>query len=166
MGDCKRSSPTIVAMNESSSNGTSISKKRKITHSASQFQSSEMKYQLPTSLAEAAENIVSSASAVASDEFRSDHTPLLTCLSSGKVTETNDDVKELDTTLLDPEPKTKGFETVDSTNHSLNSFREEEIDEFFAKFEREEQKRFAEKYNFDIVRDMPLEGRYEWVRLH
>jgi hypothetical protein len=103
MGDCKRSSPTIVAMNESSSNGTSISKKRKITHSASQFRSSEMKSQLPTSLAEAAENIVSSASAVASDEFRSDHTPLLTCLSSGKVTETNDDVKELDTTLLDPE---------------------------------------------------------------
>ncbi|KAI5386940.1 hypothetical protein KIW84_073181 [Lathyrus oleraceus] len=45
-------------------------------------------------------------------------------------------------------------------------FREEEIDEFFARFEREEQKRFSEKYNFDIVRDMPLEGRYEWVHLH
>lgn len=90
MSDCKRSSPTIIA------NGTSISKKRKIT--ASQFQSSEMKHQLPNSLAEAAENILSSAS----DEFRSDHTPLLTCCSSGKVTETND-VKELDTTPLDPE---------------------------------------------------------------
>lgn len=92
MSDCKRSSPTIIA------NGTSISKKRKIT--ASQFQSSEMKHQLPNSLAEAAENILSSAS----DEFRSDHTPLLTCCSSGKVTETDDDdVKELDTTPLDPE---------------------------------------------------------------
>ncbi|AES90201.1 putative cyclin-dependent kinase inhibitor [Medicago truncatula] len=153
MSDCKRSSPTIIA------NGTSISKKRKIT--ASQFQSSEMKHQLPNSLAEAAENILSSAS----DEFRSDHTPLLTCCSSGKVTETND-VKELDTTPLDPELKTKCFETVDKTNHNLKSFREAEIDEFFANFEREERKRFAEKYNFDIVRDMPLEGRYEWVRLH
>lgn len=91
-------------MNESSSNGTSISKKRKITHSASQFQSSEMKHQLPNSLAEAAENIISSASAVVSDEFRSENTPLLTCLSSGKVTETDDDdVKDLNTTPLDPE---------------------------------------------------------------
>jgi len=95
MGDCKRSSPTIVAMNESSPDGTSISKKRKIT--ASQFQSSEMKHQFPNSLAEAAENILSSASAVASKEFCSDHTPLLTCFSS------DDDTKELDTTPLDPE---------------------------------------------------------------
>ncbi|KAK9942149.1 hypothetical protein M0R45_007832 [Rubus argutus] len=26
-------------------------------------------------------------------------------------------------------------------------------------------KRFAEKYNFDIGKDAPLEGRYEWIRL-
>ncbi|XP_061367143.1 cyclin-dependent kinase inhibitor 7 [Gastrolobium bilobum] len=43
---------------------------------------------------------------------------------------------------------------------------EAEIEEFFAMAEKYEQKRFAEKYNFDIVRDMPLEGRYQWVRLH
>ncbi|MED6170076.1 hypothetical protein PIB30_027398 [Stylosanthes scabra] len=43
---------------------------------------------------------------------------------------------------------------------------EAEIEEFFAMAEKYEQKRFAEKYNFDIVADMPLEGRYQWVRLH
>ncbi|KAK4284678.1 hypothetical protein QN277_001476 [Acacia crassicarpa] len=41
----------------------------------------------------------------------------------------------------------------------------EEIEEFFAMAEKHEQKRFAEKYNYDIVKDMPLQGKYEWVRL-
>ncbi|CAN4112227.1 unnamed protein product [Withania somnifera] len=42
---------------------------------------------------------------------------------------------------------------------------EAEIEEFFAAAEKCEQKRFAEKYNYDIVKDVPLEGRYEWVSL-
>ncbi|KAM5549229.1 hypothetical protein ABKV19_000589 [Rosa sericea] len=41
----------------------------------------------------------------------------------------------------------------------------DEIEEFFATAEKYEQKRFAEKYNFDIVKEAPLEGRYQWVRL-
>ncbi|KAI9127645.1 hypothetical protein K1719_000638 [Acacia pycnantha] len=41
----------------------------------------------------------------------------------------------------------------------------EEVEEFFAMAEKHEQKRFAEKYNYDIVKDMPLQGKYEWVRL-
>ncbi|XP_039026192.1 cyclin-dependent kinase inhibitor 7-like isoform X2 [Hibiscus syriacus] len=40
-----------------------------------------------------------------------------------------------------------------------------EIDEFFSVNEKYEQKRFAEKYNYDIVKDMPVGGRYQWVRL-
>ncbi|XP_020533329.1 cyclin-dependent kinase inhibitor 7 isoform X2 [Jatropha curcas] len=40
-----------------------------------------------------------------------------------------------------------------------------EIDEFFAEAEKKEQKRFAEKYNYDVAKDVPLEGRYQWVRL-
>ncbi|XP_044508772.1 cyclin-dependent kinase inhibitor 7-like isoform X2 [Mangifera indica] len=40
-----------------------------------------------------------------------------------------------------------------------------EIDEFFAASEKAEQKRFAEKYNYDIVKDVPLEGRYQWIQL-
>ncbi|KAJ8766626.1 hypothetical protein K2173_001146 [Erythroxylum novogranatense] len=42
---------------------------------------------------------------------------------------------------------------------------QKEIDDFFAEEEKKEQKRFSEKYNFDIVKDLPLEGRYQWVRL-
>ncbi|XP_022135631.1 cyclin-dependent kinase inhibitor 7 [Momordica charantia] len=40
-----------------------------------------------------------------------------------------------------------------------------EIEDFFAEAEKYEQKRFSEKYNFDIVKDVPLEGRYQWIRL-
>ncbi|KAK9286989.1 hypothetical protein L1049_015397 [Liquidambar formosana] len=40
-----------------------------------------------------------------------------------------------------------------------------EIEEFFSVAEKYEQKRFAEKYNYDIVKDVPMEGRYQWVRL-
>lgn len=40
-----------------------------------------------------------------------------------------------------------------------------EIEEFFSGAEKYEQKRFADKYNYDIVKDVPLEGRYQWVCL-
>ncbi|WOL06563.1 cyclin-dependent kinase inhibitor 5 isoform X2 [Canna indica] len=40
---------------------------------------------------------------------------------------------------------------------------EQEMEEFFAAAEREASRLFAEKYNFDVANDMPLEGRYEWV---
>ncbi|XP_047963179.1 cyclin-dependent kinase inhibitor 3-like [Salvia hispanica] len=38
-----------------------------------------------------------------------------------------------------------------------------ELEEFFAREEQLVQRRFAEKYNFDIVKDLALRGRYEWV---
>ncbi|CAO2827995.1 unnamed protein product [Amaranthus hypochondriacus] len=38
-----------------------------------------------------------------------------------------------------------------------------EIEDFFASAEKEIQKRFIDKYNFDFENDAPLEGRYEWV---
>ncbi|XP_073010967.1 cyclin-dependent kinase inhibitor 3-like [Typha latifolia] len=40
-----------------------------------------------------------------------------------------------------------------------------EIEEFFADAERAEVERFAKKYNYDIVNDVPFGGRFEWVRL-
>lgn len=42
---------------------------------------------------------------------------------------------------------------------------EAEIEEFFAAAEKKIQKEFTEKYNFDIAKDKPLKGRYEWVPL-
>ncbi|KAG6400981.1 hypothetical protein SASPL_137826 [Salvia splendens] len=39
-----------------------------------------------------------------------------------------------------------------------------EMDEFFSHAEQPHDRLFIEKYNFDIVNDLPLPGRYEWVR--
>ncbi|KAL7590486.1 cyclin-dependent kinase inhibitor 3 [Lactuca sativa] len=41
----------------------------------------------------------------------------------------------------------------------------QEIEVFFARHAHEQQRRFSEKYNFDIVNEKPLEGRYEWVKV-
>ncbi|XP_039060851.1 cyclin-dependent kinase inhibitor 7-like isoform X2 [Hibiscus syriacus] len=92
--------------------------------------------------------------------------------------------------VVDLEPKS--FETEISTCTNINNFRETtplselcgdsdemespakkppkmpsqaEIDEFFSVAEKYEQKRFADKYNYDIVKDVPLDGRYQWLRL-
>ncbi|XP_010439694.1 PREDICTED: cyclin-dependent kinase inhibitor 3-like [Camelina sativa] len=40
-----------------------------------------------------------------------------------------------------------------------------ELEEFFAFAEQQQQRLFIEKYNFDIVNDVPLSGRYEWVQV-
>ncbi|KAL2460232.1 Cyclin-dependent kinase inhibitor [Abeliophyllum distichum] len=37
-----------------------------------------------------------------------------------------------------------------------------ELEEFFSAAEKYEQKRFADKYNYDVALDVPLEGRYKW----
>ncbi|GLU20004.1 hypothetical protein SLE2022_362220 [Rubroshorea leprosula] len=42
---------------------------------------------------------------------------------------------------------------------------EAELEEFFSAAEKDIQKQFFEKYNYDILTDEPLEGRYDWVRL-
>ncbi|XP_051140910.1 cyclin-dependent kinase inhibitor 7-like [Andrographis paniculata] len=40
-----------------------------------------------------------------------------------------------------------------------------EIEEFFAAAEKNLQKQFTDKYNYDVVKDEPMEGRYEWIHL-
>ncbi|KAL5705424.1 hypothetical protein ACHQM5_023728 [Ranunculus cassubicifolius] len=40
---------------------------------------------------------------------------------------------------------------------------EAEIEDFFSIAEKIEQRRFAEKYNYDIAKDVPLKGRYKWI---
>ncbi|EPS70722.1 cyclin-dependent kinase inhibitor 3, partial [Genlisea aurea] len=41
----------------------------------------------------------------------------------------------------------------------------DEMEEFFASLEKQEQRNFADKYNFDVVNDLPLPGRFEWVKI-
>ncbi|KAE9597256.1 hypothetical protein Lal_00007545 [Lupinus albus] len=157
--DCKR----CAAMEDVSSN---VWKKRKTTSTSP-------------------ENSVNSAGTVVSDEYRSDRYPLSSCSSAVKSGE-GEFVKELNTAPLDLEVQSKGLETVDSTqlnfksssllsefygdseettNRSVKIPPKEEIEEFLSVAEKYEQKRFTEKYNFDIATDMPLEGRYQWMRL-
>ncbi|CAL0313543.1 unnamed protein product [Lupinus luteus] len=132
------------------------------------------------------ENSANSAGTVVSGEFHSDRYPLSSCSSAVKSGE-GEVVKEHNTTPLDLEVQSEGLETVNSTHRNFKSSSllsefcgdseetmkrslkmppKEEIEEFLAVAEKYEQKRFSEKYNFDIATDMPLEGRYQWVRLN
>lgn len=43
---------------------------------------------------------------------------------------------------------------------------ESEIEDFFSAAEKDLQKRFSKKYNFDTIKGVPLEGRYEWIPSH
>ncbi|KAK8934199.1 Cyclin-dependent kinase inhibitor 3 [Platanthera zijinensis] len=40
-----------------------------------------------------------------------------------------------------------------------------EMEEFFTGAEQSQMKLFTEKYNYDLVNDRPLPGRYEWAKL-
>ncbi|XP_052195332.1 cyclin-dependent kinase inhibitor 7-like [Diospyros lotus] len=40
-----------------------------------------------------------------------------------------------------------------------------ELEEFFAAAEEDLHEQFKKKYNYDIVKDVPLQGRYEWIML-
>ncbi|XP_031121427.1 cyclin-dependent kinase inhibitor 3-like [Ipomoea triloba] len=75
-------------------------------------------------------------------------------------------IREEDT-IKAPSSTTKRTNQTTRTRSSVltNMPSAEEIDEFFAYAEQQQQRRFIEKYNFDIVNDLPLPGRYEWVRV-
>ncbi|THG05795.1 hypothetical protein TEA_026406 [Camellia sinensis var. sinensis] len=72
-------------------------------------------------------------------------------------------------------PSSDEMESSTATKRSTASLRRKhpeakmpaaaEIEEFFSAAEKYEQKRFVDKYNYDVVKDVPLEGRYQWVRL-
>lgn len=73
-----------------------------------------------------------------------------------------------------PAPPTSGRRRLQNEGHSrshstshqfLHVPTSNEIEEFFAGAEQQEQRRFTERYNYDPVSDSPLPGRFEWVRL-
>ncbi|KAK4840341.1 hypothetical protein QYF36_006253 [Acer negundo] len=67
--------------------------------------------------------------------------------------------EELDSTAKKSEANSLPRSTVEKMPTDV------EIEQFFVKAENQLQKEFAEKYNFDIVKEDPMEGRYEWIRL-
>ncbi|XP_071709510.1 uncharacterized protein [Rutidosis leptorrhynchoides] len=42
---------------------------------------------------------------------------------------------------------------------------EAEIEEFFVAAQKDLNKRFKDKYNYDILNDIPIEGRFEWIQV-
>ncbi|KAL8092868.1 cyclin-dependent kinase inhibitor 3-like [Apium graveolens] len=73
--------------------------------------------------------------------------------------------------ITNPGSSTKPRSLAASDRETRNSMQQDiptthEIEEFFALAEQQQQKRFTEKYNFDVVNDIPLPGRYQWVRIY
>ncbi|KAG2409098.1 Cyclin-dependent kinase inhibitor 7 Inhibitor/interactor of CDK protein [Vigna angularis] len=162
MSECKRCTLTIVPMEEASSSEPTISKKRKTAATANsasfQLRSSDTHHWFPDTIV-SPEASVNSAGTVVSGEPCSDRS----CCSSSHV-------KELHTAPLLSEFSGDSEESTMFPAKSSAEVTEKrkvkeppkaEIEEFFAMAEKYEQKRFVEKYNFDIVRDTPLEGRYQ-----
>uniref|UniRef100_A0A7N0ZRK3 Cyclin-dependent kinase inhibitor n=1 Tax=Kalanchoe fedtschenkoi TaxID=63787 RepID=A0A7N0ZRK3_KALFE len=65
-----------------------------------------------------------------------------------------------------PEMEPKSTErTTQSRSVCYDAPSADELEEFFQAAEKIEAQRFKEKYNFDIVSDVPVEGRFEWERV-
>uniref|UniRef100_A0A2P2IRS8 Uncharacterized protein MANES_15G052700 n=1 Tax=Rhizophora mucronata TaxID=61149 RepID=A0A2P2IRS8_RHIMU len=71
-----------------------------------------------------------------------------------------------------PGSTTRPTSSTETNRRILNSLRgntniptAQEMDDFFAGAEQEQQRQFIEKYNFDPVNDKPLAGRYKWEKL-
>ncbi|XP_027775254.1 cyclin-dependent kinase inhibitor 3 isoform X1 [Solanum pennellii] len=78
-------------------------------------------------------------------------------------------VREVDE-MVNPGSATRGTELNTTTQRTRNFILRNipsahEIEEFFTFAEQQQQRLFMEKYNFDVVNDVPLSGRYEWIRV-
>ncbi|XP_073310841.1 cyclin-dependent kinase inhibitor 3-like [Primulina huaijiensis] len=73
-------------------------------------------------------------------------------------------------TIITPSSSTKSA-TLTPTNqrvgntHVGNMPTDDELEGFFAQMEEAQHRHFIKKYNFDIVNDLPLPGRYIWEKL-
>ncbi|XP_039010515.1 cyclin-dependent kinase inhibitor 7-like [Hibiscus syriacus] len=79
---------------------------------------------------------------------------------SRRETTPSSEQEDLDSTSRTSEANSRRRSTVEKMPTEV------ELEEFFAAAEKQVKKQFAEKYNYDIVKDEPLEGRYQWVRLN
>ncbi|XP_073146951.1 cyclin-dependent kinase inhibitor 3-like [Henckelia pumila] len=73
-------------------------------------------------------------------------------------------------TIITPGSSTKSA-TLAPTNQRVRNTRirsmptDHELEEFFSQMEEAQHRHFIDKYNFDIVNDLPLPGRYIWEKL-
>lgn len=73
--------------------------------------------------------------------------------------------REMGLTRAEEEEEVDSHSMEKNKKKPQNMPEESELDEFFSAAEKDIQKQFQNKYNYDIVKDMPLEGPYEWVQL-
>ncbi|CAJ2646209.1 cyclin-dependent kinase inhibitor 7-like protein [Trifolium pratense] len=173
-------SRAALAMEEeaTSSAAQRISKRRKINN---RNENRKLSKKSPTVLPE----LEPSSGSISDEEF-----PASCCSSNGSDGITEERIKSLDLEVESAQVETStcncGEEekqrremnrssefqgnSQETNSHRQNSSpknmpTEFELDEFFSAAEKNIQKKFQEKYNYDIVKDVPLKGRYEWVEL-
>ncbi|GAB2223934.1 hypothetical protein Drorol1_Dr00004679 [Drosera rotundifolia] len=69
--------------------------------------------------------------------------------------------ERMDSAATLPSPDPNDLHDGRATVQSMPS--ESEIEQFFAATENDLHQRFIDKYNYDVVKDVPLQGRYQWV---
>ncbi|KAE9606770.1 hypothetical protein Lal_00026518 [Lupinus albus] len=177
-----RASLAIEEANAATSTG-STSKRRKINHTSEKKKKSSTNKSPRNGITVVSPVLVTDegfSSPTSDNEF-----PASCCSSNGSVDEERMKVLDLEVESAQVETSTCNYgEEIERREMSLGeNFQEEEtnsrrsestaqnmptqseLDEFFTNAERDIQKRFQNKYNYDIAKDMPLEGRYEWVQL-
>ncbi|OMO74122.1 Cyclin-dependent kinase inhibitor [Corchorus capsularis] len=100
-------------------------------------------------------------------EAKSFETEISTCININKFSRETTPLSERcgDSEEMESPEKKPSLSPSPSSAKQPKTPSQAEIDDFFTAAEKYEQKRFAEKYNYDIVKDVPLDGRYQWVRL-
>ncbi|KAL9266605.1 Cyclin-dependent kinase inhibitor 7-like protein [Drosera capensis] len=69
--------------------------------------------------------------------------------------------ERMDSAATLPSPDPNDLHDGRATVQSMPS--ESEIEQFFTAAEKDLHQRFIGKYNYDVVKDVPLQGRYPWV---
>lgn len=164
-----------LAMDEATTSSPKTSKRRKINN---------RKFSTPTIFPQPEKEEKSSGD-ISDEEF-----PASCCSSNGSVQLDEERIKSLDLEVESAQVETSTcnhseeefqrremsrsrsneFESMETnSNRPISSPKnmptEFELEEFFSAAEKNIQRKFQEKYNYDIVKDVPLEGRYEWVQL-
>ncbi|GMJ12774.1 hypothetical protein HRI_004946600 [Hibiscus trionum] len=105
--------------------------------------------------------IVKDSSRFVDLEVKSFETEISTCININKFSRETSEFREDSAEMVSPETNPPPLQSKQQPITPSQA----EIDEFFSVTEKYEQKRFIEKYNYDTVKDMPVDGRYQWVRL-
>ncbi|GJX98639.1 cyclin-dependent kinase inhibitor 7-like protein [Tanacetum coccineum] len=141
------------------------SKKRRRLSDAKKWPHSSSSMQMQTVNHEFIVNLTSDCSNAAA-RLISSSAPASGCSSTGSVEKLK--VPDLKEDIISVENETVVRHNLDgseSTPTMEEMPSEAELEEFFTAANKDLKKRFTDKYNYDIVNDIPLKGRFEWIQL-